>query len=87
MVARDFGNLESMMYDDEDPEEIDDSVERIRRMSLTGSFAPPTPDASRGSRLTGFKVPQPEKNRRGMLKTVMKSRRNLGSQRNFGSQP
>jgi hypothetical protein len=83
MVARVAGKMDSKMYDDEmddfDLDEIDDSVDKLRRMSLTGSISDPLHDASRGSRLTGFKVPQQGKKKRGVLKTVMKSMRRMGS--------
>jgi len=82
MVARGAGKMDSTLYDDEmvddfDLDEIDDSVDKLRRMSLTGSISDPLHDASRGSRLTGFKVPQQGKKKRGVLKTVMKSMRRM----------
>ena len=87
MVARGAGKMDSKMYDDEmddfDLDEIDDSLDKLRRMlllrrmSLTGSISDQLHDASRGSRLTGFKVPQQEKKKRGVLKTVMKSMRRM----------
>ena len=93
MVARGAGKMDSTLYDDEmddfDLDEIDDSVEKLRLLhtvinyldvSLTGSISDQQlHDASRGSRLTGFKVPRQEKKKRGVLKTVMKSMRKMGS--------
>lgn len=64
--------------DDFDPDEIDDTVKEVRRMSLTGGPNPATPRVNRGSMLTGFAVPQ-QKMKRGILRNVMKSMRKLGS--------